>query len=92
MLTLEGAGGQTDDTRSTFRVPLKTLGYNGSKELCGCGRSIASKFTPHQVDEICLWVAKKIIQNLYSEQNGRTRKFSTCGGHYSNEILEKWPE
>ena len=30
MLTLEGAGGQTDDTRSTFRVPLKTLGYNGS--------------------------------------------------------------
>ena len=30
MLTLKGAGGQTDDTRSTFRVPLKTLGYNGS--------------------------------------------------------------
>ena len=30
MLTLEGAGGQTDDTRSTFRVPLKTFGYNGS--------------------------------------------------------------
>ena len=30
MLTLEGAGGQTDDTRSTFRVPLKTLGYTGS--------------------------------------------------------------
>ena len=27
---LEGAGGQTDDTRSTFRVPMKTLGYNGS--------------------------------------------------------------
>ena len=23
-LTLEGAGGQTDDTRSTFKVPLKT--------------------------------------------------------------------
>ena len=30
MLSLEGAGGQTDDTRSTFRVTLKTLGYNGS--------------------------------------------------------------
>ena len=30
MLTLEGAGGQTDDTRSTFRLPLKALGYNGS--------------------------------------------------------------
>ena len=30
MLTLEGAGGQTGDTRSTFRVRLKTLGYNGS--------------------------------------------------------------
>ena len=32
-LTLEGARGQTDDTRSTFRVPLKTLGYNGSNWL-----------------------------------------------------------
>ena len=30
MLTLEGVGGQIDDTRSTFRVPQKTLGYNGS--------------------------------------------------------------
>ena len=29
MLTLEGTGGQTDDTRSSFRVPLKTFGYNG---------------------------------------------------------------
>ena len=28
--TLEGAIGQTDDTRSTFRPPLKTLGYNCS--------------------------------------------------------------
>ena len=28
-LTLEGAGGQTDDTRLTFRVPLKTYkGFN----------------------------------------------------------------
>ena len=24
-VTLEGAGGQTDDTRSTFRVPLKNF-------------------------------------------------------------------
>ena len=29
-LTLEGAGCQTDDTRSTFRPPLKTLGHNCS--------------------------------------------------------------
>ena len=29
-LTLEGAEGQTDDTRSTFTVHLKTLGYNDS--------------------------------------------------------------
>ena len=29
-LTLEGAGGQTGDTRSTFRPPLKSLGYNRS--------------------------------------------------------------
>ena len=34
-LTLEGAGGQTDDTRSTFRPPLKTLGYNCSNSLLG---------------------------------------------------------
>ena len=30
VLTLEGAGRQRIDTMSTFRVPLKTLGYNGS--------------------------------------------------------------
>ena len=30
-LTLEAAGGQTDDIRSTFRVTLKILGYNDSK-------------------------------------------------------------
>ena len=30
-LTLEGAGGQTNDIRSTFRVPLKIFGYNDSK-------------------------------------------------------------
>ena len=29
-LTLEGAGCQTDDTRLTFRPPLKTLGHNCS--------------------------------------------------------------
>ena len=29
-LTLGGSGGQTVDTRSTFGVPLKTSGYNGS--------------------------------------------------------------
>ena len=29
-LTFEVAGGQTNDTRSTFRVPLKTLGYDSS--------------------------------------------------------------
>ena len=30
-LTLEGPGRQTVDTRSTFGVPLKTLGFDGSK-------------------------------------------------------------
>ena len=29
-LTFEVAGGQTNDTRSTFRVPLKTLRCDGS--------------------------------------------------------------
>ena len=46
--TLEGAGGQTDDTRSTFRPPLKTLGYNGSNQLLG--RSVASKLWVHEPD------------------------------------------
>ena len=32
-LTMEGAWGQTDDTRLTFRVPLKILGYNGSNYI-----------------------------------------------------------
>ena len=40
-LTLGRSGGQTVDTRSTSGVPLKSLGYNGSNELCG--RSVASK-------------------------------------------------
>ena len=35
LLTLEGAGRRQNDTRTIFRVPLKTLGYNGSNELCG---------------------------------------------------------
>ena len=30
MLTLEGSGRRRNDTGSTFRVPRKTLGYNGS--------------------------------------------------------------
>ena len=44
-LTLGGAVRQTIGTRSTFRLPLKTLGYNGSKL---CGRSVASKLTSQQ--------------------------------------------
>ena len=42
-VTLEGAGGQTDDTRSTFRVPLKTLGYNGSNYGSMVGTKISLK-------------------------------------------------
>ena len=30
-----GAGGQTVETRSTFGVRLKSLGYNASNGLCG---------------------------------------------------------
>ena len=47
-LTLGRSGGQTVDTRSTSGVPLKSLGYNGSNELCG--RSVASKLSPQQAD------------------------------------------
>ena len=39
----------TIDSRSTFGLPLKTLGYNGSNELCG--RSVASKLSPQQADD-----------------------------------------
>ena len=42
-VTLEGAGGQTDDTRSTFRVPLKTLGYYGSNYGSMVGTKISLK-------------------------------------------------
>ena len=52
------SGGQTVDTRSTSGVPLKSLGYNGSNELCG--RSVASKLSPQQADESFLQVAMEI--------------------------------
>ena len=42
-MTLEGPGRQPIDLRATFGVPLKTLMYNGSIELCG--RSVASNFS-----------------------------------------------
>ena len=61
MPTLEGAGRRQNDTRSTFRVPLKTLGYNGSNELRG--RSVASKLSPQQADEFFLQVAMEICEN-----------------------------
>merc|ERR1712117_167896 len=47
-LTLGRSGGQTVDTRSTSGVPLKSLGYNGSNELCG--RSVASKLNLQEAD------------------------------------------
>merc|ERR1712020_674826 len=47
-LTLGRSGGQTVDTRSTSGVPLKSLGYNGSNDLCG--RSVASKLSLQQAD------------------------------------------
>ena len=45
-LALECAEGQTGDTRSTFRPPLKSLGYIRSKKLLG--RSVASKLWVHE--------------------------------------------
>ena len=47
-LTLKEAGRQTVDKRSTFGAPLKSLGYNGSNELCGS--SVASKLSVHEWD------------------------------------------
>ena len=60
MLTLQGAGGQTDDTGLTFRVPLKTLGYNGSNQLCG--RLVASKFRAQEPVTLCLGTDKEISE------------------------------
>ena len=57
-LTLGGPGGQTVDTRSTSGVPLESLGYNGSNELCG--RSVASKVSQQQANEFFLQVAMEI--------------------------------
>ena len=55
-LTLEGAGGQTDDTMSTFKAPLKTLGMT-------LGRSVASKVRVHEPDTF-FWVrAMKFVKN-----------------------------
>ena len=48
LLTLGGAGGLTVETGSTIGVPLKTLGYNASNELCG--KSVASKLRLQQAD------------------------------------------
>ena len=47
-LTLGRSGGQTVDTRSIIRRPLKTLGYNGSNYLLG--RSVASRLWVHEPD------------------------------------------
>ena len=49
-LTLGRSAGQTVDTRSSFGVSLKSLGYNDSNELLG--RSVASKLSPQQADEL----------------------------------------
>ena len=47
--TLGRSGGHTVDNRSTSGVSLKTLGSNGSKELCG--RSVASKLSPQKAGD-----------------------------------------
>ena len=49
-LTLEGAGGQTYETRLTFRPSLESLGYNGSNKLRG--RSVASKLWVQEPDTV----------------------------------------
>ena len=82
-LTLEGYGGQTDETRSTFRVPLKIVGYNGSNLLCG--RSSASKLRVHKLDTI-FWVHTRI-----SVKNGTFSKITPSpkilNGIFSVQVL-----
>ena len=62
-LTLGGAVDQTAGTWSTLGVPLKSLGYNASNELCG--RSVTLKFSAQEADGLFLRVAKEIRENLH---------------------------
>ena len=60
MLTLENAGRQRNDTRSTFRVLLKTLEYN-SNWLCG--RSVASRLSGHKSYTFFCGRTRKSVKN-----------------------------
>ena len=63
LLTLGGAGGLTVENRSTIGVPLKTLGYYASNELCG--RSVASKLIPQQAGGLFHQGDTEIGENLH---------------------------
>ena len=58
-LTLEGAGGRTGDTRSTFGVPLKSLGYKRSNQLLW--RLVASKLWVNELHTF-FWGTDKEIR------------------------------
>ena len=62
ILSLKGAGRKIVDTASTFGVPLKSLGYNGSNKLCG--RSVASKLNVHETNEFLYRKDKEIDEKV----------------------------
>lgn len=64
-MTLEGPGRQPIDLRATFGVPLKTLMYNGSIELCG--RSVASNFSAQYFNTFFSDVARKMMKSEISD-------------------------
>ena len=62
ILSLKGAGRKIVDTASTFGVPLKSLGYNGSNKLCE--RSVASKLSVHETNEFLYRKDKEIDEKV----------------------------
>ena len=74
-LILEGPGRQTVDTRSTSGVPLKTLGYSASNQLCG--RSVAPKLSTHEPATFfqCVYteIREKVIFRLIQFQTSGTK-------------------
>ena len=59
-VTLEGAGGQTVDSRSTSGVLLKTLGQDALNELCG-----RLELSAQQGDKISYQVDTETIEKLH---------------------------
>ena len=75
ILSLKGGGRQNVEIRSTYGVPLKSLGYNCLDELCG--RSVASKLSQHESDGVFYRADKETDQRVHFLESDPFQKFST---------------